>query len=152
VSSDTSARPEVPWPPSVKGYRGPSVNPIVGWPEEISGFGVLALLATKSRKVETRTEPSPSAGLRGPAGQKVRSSPQVTEYHRELTTFGGVVRDRGLRRDWQRAAGSADRGQHFQPVPERDAKIFEVLVSQIWENGNINLVLGKALSVLGQAF
>jgi hypothetical protein len=36
-------------------------------------------------------------------------------------------------------------------VPERDAKVFEMLLGQVGKNGNIDLVFGKTLSVLGHA-
>ena len=36
-------------------------------------------------------------------------------------------------------------------MPKEDAKIFEVLISQIAEDRNIDVVLDKALRVLGHA-
>ena len=41
--------------------------------------------------------------------------------------------------------------QHFQPMPERNTKIFEVLIGQVGENGHINVVLGEPLRELGHA-
>jgi hypothetical protein len=35
------------------------------------------------------------------------------------------------------------------PVPQRDAKLLEVLIGQMAENRRINIVFGKALRVLG---
>jgi len=58
---------------------------------------------------------------------------------------------RGCRNDNQRVAEIAHRAQHFQPVPERNAKIFEMLIGQVGKNGHINVVLGKPLRVLGHA-
>jgi hypothetical protein len=43
------------------------------------------------------------------------------------------------------AAEIADGAQHFQPVPERNAKVFEILIGQVGENGHVNIVLGKSL-------
>ena len=34
-------------------------------------------------------------------------------------------------------------------MPERDAKVFEMLLGQVGKNGNIDLIFGKTLSVLG---
>jgi hypothetical protein len=45
----------------------------------------------------------------------------------------------------------ADRSQHFQPIPEGDAELFEMLIGQVGENREVNAVLGKALGVLGHA-
>ena len=36
-------------------------------------------------------------------------------------------------------------------MPERDTKLFEVLIGQIAKDGGIDVVLGKALRVLGHA-
>ena len=41
--------------------------------------------------------------------------------------------------------------QHFPPVPERNAEVLEVLISQIAEDRDIDIVLGKSLRVLGHA-
>jgi hypothetical protein len=49
------------------------------------------------------------------------------------------------------AAKFANRAQHFQPVLERNAKVFEMLIGQVGENGPINVVLGEPLRVLGHA-
>ena len=38
--------------------------------------------------------------------------------------------------------------QHLQPVPERNTQILEMLVGQ-GDNSDINVVLGKPLSILG---
>ena len=40
--------------------------------------------------------------------------------------------------------------QHLQPVPERNTQILEMLVGQ-GDNSDINVVLGKPLSILGHA-
>jgi hypothetical protein len=44
-----------------------------------------------------------------------------------------------------------DRCSHLAPMPKRDAKLFEVLIGQMAEDGNINIVFGKTLNVLGHA-
>ena len=36
-------------------------------------------------------------------------------------------------------------------MPERDAKLFEILIGQMTEDGGIDVVLGKAPGVLGHA-
>src|SRR5580692_12542913 len=36
-------------------------------------------------------------------------------------------------------------------MPERDTQVLEMLVGQVGENGDVNVVLGKALGVLGHA-
>ena len=41
--------------------------------------------------------------------------------------------------------------QHLQAMPERDTQVLEMLVGQVGENGDVNVVLGKALGVLGHA-
>jgi len=38
--------------------------------------------------------------------------------------------------------------EHFPPMPERNADVLEILISQMPEYGDVDLVLGKALSVL----
>jgi hypothetical protein len=38
-----------------------------------------------------------------------------------------------------------------RPMPERDTKLFEVLIGQVAKDGGVNVALGKALRVLGQA-
>src|SRR4029079_13045874 len=83
---------------------------------------------------------------------------EVGEHHRQLATLGLVSpswldiqeRRRGFygSRD---VAEIADRMPHFQPVAERNAKVFEMLVGQVGENGHVNVVLGKPLRVLGHA-
>jgi hypothetical protein len=44
-----------------------------------------------------------------------------------------------------------DRCSHLAPMPKRDAKLFEVLIGQMAEDGNINIVFGKTLNVRGHA-
>ena len=41
--------------------------------------------------------------------------------------------------------------QHLPPMPERDTKLFEVLIGQVAKNGGVDVTLGKALRVLGHA-
>jgi len=36
-------------------------------------------------------------------------------------------------------------------MPERDAKVFEVLIGQVAKHGDVDVALGKALRVLGHA-
>jgi len=55
----------------------------------------------------------------------------------------------------QRRAGTAsklrDRCQHLSPMPERDAKLFEVLIGQMREHRDIDVVFDKPLGILGHA-
>ena len=44
-----------------------------------------------------------------------------------------------------------NRRKHLAPMAERDAKLFEVLIGQIGKDGEIDVVLGKTLGVLGHA-
>ena len=44
-----------------------------------------------------------------------------------------------------------NRTQHLPPMPERDTKLFQVLIGQVAKDGEINVVLGKTLRVLGHA-
>jgi hypothetical protein len=67
----------------------------------------------------------------------------------QLATFGvispswlGRHGGRRYRYGNRSVAEIADRAQHFQPVPERNAKIFEMLIGQVGENGHINVILG----------
>jgi hypothetical protein len=78
--------------------------------------------------------------------------------NRELAALGLILPRwfglRGCRRcrcGNRSAAEIADRAQHFQPVPERDAEVLEVLIGQVGENGNIDPILNKAVGVLGHA-
>ena len=83
---------------------------------------------------------------------------EVGEHHRQLATLGVVSSSwldihecRRCRYGSRDVAEIADRTQHFQPVAERNAKVFEMLVGQVGENGHINVVLGEPLRVLGHA-
>jgi hypothetical protein len=58
---------------------------------------------------------------------------------------------RGRRCGNRNVAKIADRSQNFQPIPEGDAELFEMLIGQVGENREVNAVLGKALGVLGHA-
>jgi hypothetical protein len=91
-----------------------------------------------SSLVESAVEPTRSVNMtvswrRSASSRRVGSADQKSRYG-----------SRGV-------AEIADRTQHFQPTPERNAKIFEVLVGQVGENGNINVVLDEPLRVLGHA-
>ena len=83
---------------------------------------------------------------------------EVGEHHRQLATLGVVSPSwldihecRRCRYGSRDVAEIVDRMQHFQPVAERNAKVFEMLVGQVGENGHINVVLGEPLRVLGHA-
>src|SRR5689334_8829495 len=76
--------------------------------------------------------------------------------HRDLPALGGILRLRlfsgdGFKRCWGRARKLADRRLHYSAMPERDADVLEVLIGQIAERRDIDLVLGKYLSVLSHA-
>ena len=78
--------------------------------------------------------------LRIHASGQCRRTDQVEEHHCDLAALGGVL---GIRR-------RADGRQYFSSMPEWDADVLEVLIGQIAEDRDIDHVLGKALSVLGQ--
>jgi hypothetical protein len=91
-------------------------------------------------------------------GRQCSRAHEIAERDCQLAPFGiisprslGSHGSRGRRNGNRSFAEIADRAQHFQPVPKRDAKIFEMLLRQVGKNGNIDLVIGKALSVLGHA-
>ena len=81
-----------------------------------------------------------------------RRADEVREHHRDLAALGGVLRLRlgGAASGVRGAApgSSLDRCEHFPPMPEQDADVLEVLISQMREYRDIDLVLGKALRVL----
>ena len=58
---------------------------------------------------------------------------------------------RRLRRGRCSASKLRDSVQHLQAMLERDTQVLEMLVGQVGENGDVNVVLGKALGVLGHA-
>jgi hypothetical protein len=58
---------------------------------------------------------------------------------------------RGLRRGRDSASKLRNRCQHLSPISEQDADVLEILIGQMAENGEINAILGKALSVFGHA-
>jgi len=49
---------------------------------------------------------------------------------------------------WRRAGKLGDSRQHFPPMCERDADLFRIRIRQMAEHRDINVVLGKTLSVL----
>ena len=51
----------------------------------------------------------------------------------------------------RRAGKLADGREHLPAMPEQDADVLEVLIGQMAEYRDIDLVLGKALGVLGHA-
>jgi hypothetical protein len=79
---------------------------------------------------------------------------KITKHNGKLATFGSVWR---LGRMGSYCLGlSDDRGrdnccQHFPSMPERDTKFLKVSIAQMAEDRNINVVLGKALRVIGHA-
>src|SRR5262249_8043049 len=83
---------------------------------------------------------------------------QVAKHDRKLAALG-LISPSWLGRKGRRRCRNgnrsppeiADRPQNFQSVPERNAKVFEMLIVQVGENGHINVVLGKSLRVLGHA-
>ncbi len=89
------------------------------------------------------------------AGRKRGRTDQVRKHHRDLAALGSVLGLRfGQRRLWRSRNGTGklrNRCQHLSPMPERDAKLFEILIGQMTEDGGIDVVLGKAPGVLGQA-
>ena len=64
----------------------------------------------------------------------------LTWFAAESTPLQSALTALATRRS---AAKFANRAQHFQPVPERNAKIFKMLIGQVREHGHIDLVLGK---------
>ena len=55
-------------------------------------------------------------------------------------------------RRWRRCTGKLpDRAEHFQPVPERQAEVFQGLIREVGKDREINTIFGKALCILGQA-
>ena len=93
--------------------------------------------------------------LRVHAGGERRRADQVREHHRDLAAFGGVLGlrlgQRRLRRCRSGTGKLRNRREHLPPMPERDAKLLEVLIGQMAKDREINVVLGKALRVLGHA-
>jgi hypothetical protein len=43
----------------------------------------------------------------------------------------------------------SDRREHLPPMPEQDADLLKVLVSQVAEDRDVDPILGKTLGVLG---
>jgi hypothetical protein len=86
-------------------------------------------------------------------GRERRRAYKVDEHLGELAALGVVLSSwlGRRRRRGCRYGEIADRAQHFQPVPKRDAKIFEMLFGQFGKDGNIDLVFGKTLGLLGHA-
>src|SRR5262249_31370966 len=86
-----------------------------------------------------------------PARQCSRAH-QIAEHDCQLTAFG-VISPSWLGRNGSRrcrygnrsVVEIADCAQHFQPVPERNPKIFQMLIGQVGENRHVNVVLGKPL-------
>ena len=48
-------------------------------------------------------------------------------------------------------ASSVNRCQDLSPMPERDAKLFEIVIGQMREYRDIDVIFDKALGVLGHA-
>jgi hypothetical protein len=54
-----------------------------------------------------------------------------------------------LRGEWDRRPYTfTDCRENLPPVSERNTNFPEVLICEMTENGNVNLILGKSLSVL----
>ena len=86
------------------------------------------------------------------AVEPTRSENITVTWRRSAVSWGfGSVRRRAAGVAGAAPASSRDRAQHFPPMPERDADLFEVLIGQIAEDRDIDVVLGKALRVLGHA-
>ena len=91
--------------------------------------------------------------LRVHAGGECGRTDKVGEHHRDLAALAGVLglrfRSDGRFRSCRGGAGKLTNSrEYFPPMPERNADVLEVLIAQMAEYGNINLILGKALSVL----
>jgi hypothetical protein len=44
-----------------------------------------------------------------------------------------------------------DRTQHFAPIAEHDAKVFQVLIGQVAKDRDVDATFGKFREILGQA-
>src|SRR5262249_35592171 len=86
-------------------------------------------------------------------GGECRRTDQVRKHHRDLATLGSVLGLRlGQGRLWRYRNGTRkfrNRCQHLSPMPERDAKLLEILIGQMTEDGGIDVALAKTLGVLG---
>jgi hypothetical protein len=85
------------------------------------------------------------------ARHKVDYVSGVAPDHR-AGTLHHSARARSLFHGSRRLAGQlVNGGEHFAPMPERNANLFEILACQILKYGNINLVVDEALDVLGHS-
>src|SRR5271166_4948027 len=78
------------------------------------------------------------------------------KHHRHLAALGRVLRlwldaGGGLRRRVSCSGLRSDSGKYLPSWAKRNANVFQILIGKVGEYGNVNLVLGKALSVLPKA-
>src|SRR4029077_20526001 len=81
-------------------------------------------------------------------GRERRRADEVAEHDRNLAALSVVPR-LGLERGCRRGRELGDCCQHLAPMPDRDAKFLQVLICQMTEDRGVDIVLGKALGVLG---
>ena len=89
------------------------------------------------------------------ARRERRRADQVGEHHRDLSALGALLRllfsYYRLRRYRNDTHKFTDRTKYFQPIPERDAEVFKMLIGQVREDRQIDAVFGEALRILGHA-
>ena len=71
---------------------------------------------------------------------------EIAEHHGELAPLGAIDRCGGRRGRAQIGNGA----QQLAAMAERDAEILQILLGEIAKHGKIDVVLGKALLVLGK--
>jgi hypothetical protein len=78
---------------------------------------------------------------------------QVAKHDRKLTSLGFVPRHRFGRCFGQLKSGPIELGngtQQLAAMPKRNAEFYQILISEIGEHAGIDVMLGKALRVLGE--
>src|SRR5215469_9733481 len=86
--------------------------------------------------------------LRVQAGGECGRAYEVAEHDRKLTPLG-LGPPLLLRRN-EGTGKFSNRRQHNASMAERDAKLFQIPIRQMMQDGNVDIVLDKALGILGQ--